>query len=134
MPRLLIAVGEPADSPADLPLAIRSLLDSADEVMVIAPSLPSRLEWLFSDTDKASERADERLRAVLGQLEEIGTSAGGRVGSDDPLVAFEDAIREFEPDHLLVALRPDDRAGWQERGLVDQVLARFGLPVTVFVT
>jgi hypothetical protein len=130
--RLLIAVGEAAASPEQLPFGVRLLVDGADEIMVIAPSLPGRLEWLVSDTDKATQRADERLRAVLGQLEEIGAPARGRVGSDDPLVAFDDAIREFAPDHLLVALRGTERAGWQERRLLGRLHERVAIPMTVF--
>jgi len=41
-------------------------------------------------------------------------------------------LREFRPDHILIGLRGSDRSGWQERGLVEQVLERFGLPVLVF--
>ena len=131
--RLLIAVGGAAASPEAVPSGVRTLIDAADEIMVIAPALPSRLQWLVSDTDAATERADERLRVVLGHLEDVGATARGRVGSDDPLTAFEDAIREVEPTHILVALRPEEHGGWQERGLIDEVVARFGLPVTVFV-
>jgi hypothetical protein len=98
---LLIAVGGAAGSIEQLPSGVRLLIDAADEVTVTAPSLPGRLDWLASDTDKATERADERLRAVLGQL-----------GADDPLTAFDDAIRDVSPDHLLIALRREDRAGW----------------------
>ena len=116
----------------ELPFGVRSLIDAADAIMVIAPALPGRLDWVASDTDTATERADERLRTVLGQLDEIGTPAGGRVAADDPLLAFDDAVREFAPDHLLIALRRKDRAGWQERGLLDRVEARFALPMTVF--
>ena len=130
--RLLIAAGEAAAGPDTLPFGVRSLIDAADEILVIAPSLPTRLEWLVSATDKATEQADERLRVVLGHLGELGAEAGGRVGADDPLVAFEDAIRQFAPDHLLIGLRGRDRAGWQERGLLDQVQARFAIPMTVF--
>jgi hypothetical protein len=130
--RLLIAVGEPASGPQELPFGVRALLDAAEEILVIAPALPKRLEWLASATDRAREQADERLQAVLGQLDEIGAEASGAVGSDDPLVAFEDAIRGFSPDHVLIALRGEDRAGWQERGLLDQLLERFGVPITVF--
>ena len=132
-PSLLIAAGDAAASADDLPSGVRSLIDQAGDVMVIAPRLPRWLDWLTSDTDKATAEADERLETVLGQLEQAGAPARGEVGADDPLVAFEDAVRKFAPDHILIALRPDDRAGWQERGLLDQVLERFGLPVTVFV-
>jgi multicomponent Na+:H+ antiporter subunit G len=131
--RLLIAVGQAATDAAEVPPAVRALIDGASEVMVIAPALPSRLQWLVSDTDRASERADERLGIVLGHLDELGADAEGRVGGDEPLVALDDAVREFGPGHILIALRPEERAGWQERGLIDAVLARFGVAVTVFV-
>jgi hypothetical protein len=94
--------------------------------------LPGRWEWLSSATDVAREEADERLRTVLGQLEEIGADAKGAVGADDPLLAFEDAIRDFAPHHILIGLRSHEHTGWQERGLLDRVLERFRLPITVF--
>jgi len=130
--RLLIAVGGAAESVEALPAGVRLLIDSAEEITVIAPSLPGRLDWLASDTDKATDRADERLRAVLGQLDDAGPPARGQVGADDPLTAFDDAIRDISPDHLLIALRREDQAGWQERGLIDAILARFAIPITVF--
>jgi hypothetical protein len=48
------------------------------------------------------------------------------------MLAFEDALQDFPADHILVGLRAPDRAGWQERGLLDQLLERFARPVTVF--
>ena len=130
--RLLIAAGEAAAEPDRLPFGVRLLIDAADQILVIAPRLPGRLDWLTSATDNATERADQRLQEVLGHLDELGVEASGRVGADDPLLAFEDAIREFAPDHLLIALRGKDRAGWQEQGLLDSILERFRIPMTVF--
>jgi hypothetical protein len=130
--RLLIAAGEAASSVSELPFGVRELIDAADEVLVVTPALPSRFEWLSSATDKAREEADERLRTVLGQIERLGTEAGGTVGADDPMLAFEDALATFPADHILVGLRPPDHTGWQERGLLDQLQERFALPVTVF--
>jgi hypothetical protein len=131
-PRLLIVAGEAAASAEQLPRGIRSLIDAAAEIVVISPALPGRLDWIASDTDKATERADERLQTVLGQLDELGAEARGRIGADDPLLAFEDAIRDFAPDHLLIGLRRQDRSGWQERRLLDRILERFEMPMTVF--
>src|SRR3954454_14049689 len=113
--RLLIATGGVAGGAAKLPPDVRALIEAADRVMVIAPRLPTLLEWISSDTDKATAEADERLQAVLGHMDDLHKPASGELGADDPLVAFEDAIRKFGPDHILVALRPEDRAGWQER-------------------
>jgi hypothetical protein len=131
--RLLVAVGEPVESPEQLPESVRLLIDQAEEILVLAPTLPDRLHWLVSDTDKARSGADERLGIVLGQLEEIGQEAKGRIGADDPILAFADAVEEFHPDHILIGLRDRSRADWQERGLLEEILERFGLPVTVFV-
>jgi hypothetical protein len=34
------------------------LLDAADEILVITPTLPTRLEWLVSAIDRAQEQAE----------------------------------------------------------------------------
>jgi hypothetical protein len=131
--RLLIATGEAAASQDELPQLVRALIDSASEVLVMTPVLIGRLQWLASDTDQARYEADERLSAVLGHVETLAPDAEirGRVGDDTPFTAFSDAIREFLPDHILIALRSRDHSGWQERGLLDQV-REFGIPITVF--
>ena len=130
--RLLIAAGESASGPSALPAGIRELIAGADEILVVSPNLPSRLEWLASATDRSQERADERLSVVLDHLGDMGAVATGEVGADDPLVALEDAIREFKPDHLLIAVRSGEQSDWQERHLLDAIYGRFGLPLSVF--
>jgi len=130
--RLLIAAGEAASRPEDLPAGVRSLIDAADTILVMAPALPGRLDWLVTSSENTRQQADERLGVVMGHLQEMGADAQGEVGADDPLLAFEDAIRQFAPDHLLVGLRADDRRRWQERGLLDQIQQRFAVPTTVF--
>lgn len=131
--RLLVATGAAVADVSLLPVLVRELLDAASEILVVAPALPGRLEFWASDTDRARYQADARLDAVLGQMKEMDVAAEGRVGDDTPLTAFDDAVRNFRPDHILIALRGPQDAGWQERGLVDQVRERFGLPLTVFV-
>jgi hypothetical protein len=132
--RLLIAAGQAATDPEELPVTVRELISAADEILVIAPTLPGRFEWLASASDNDREQADERLQAVLGQisaLKESG-SARGAVAADDPLLAFDDAIAEFAPDHILIGLRSHERSDWQERGLLDRLIERVSTPVTVF--
>jgi hypothetical protein len=131
--RLLIATGEAAASPDELPQLVQALIDSASEMLVMTPVLISRLQWLASDTDRARYEADERLSTVLGHMETLAPEAeiSGRVGDDTPFTAFSDTIREFLPDHILIALRSSDHSGWQERGLLDQI-REFGIPITVF--
>lgn len=64
----------------------------------------------------------------------VGLRASGRVGAGVPMPAFEDAVREFGPDHLLIALRRADRAAWPEQRLLEGLLARYDLPLTVFTS
>ena len=130
--RLLIAAGESASGSSSLPFGIRELIAAADEILVVSPNLPSRFEWLASATDRSREQADERLGIVLDQLGDMGAAATGQVGADDPLIALEDAISEFKPDHLLIAFRRGEKGDWQERGLLDAISGRFGLPLSVF--
>jgi hypothetical protein len=131
--RLLIATGEAAASEDELPRLVQALIENASELLVMTPMLTSRLQWLASDTDRARYEADERLSTVLGHLETLApdTAIRSRIGDDTPFTAFGDAIREFLPDHILIALRSSDHAGWQERGLLDQI-TEFGIPITVF--
>ena len=70
---------------------------------------------------------------MLGHVETLAPEAEirGRIGDDAPLTAFADAIRDFVPDHILIALRASDHSGWQERGLLDHI-RQFGIPITVF--
>ncbi len=77
--RLLIAAGGSAEGIEQLPFGVRELIDAAEEILVVAPALPSRLEWLASATDRAREQADERLRTVLGQLTELGRDPLGQL-------------------------------------------------------
>ena len=95
--KLLIAAGEAAASTEGLPFGVRELVDAAEEILVITPTLPGRFEWLASATDRAREQADERLQTVLGQLEEVGAGAEGEVGGDDPLEAIADGGAGLQP-------------------------------------
>jgi hypothetical protein len=132
--RLLIATGEAAAHVDELPPLIQTLIQNASEVRVITPILVSRLRWLASDTDRARYEADERLGVVLGHIESLAPEAETRaqIGDETPLTAFDDAIRSFRPDHILIALRSTDHDAWQERGLIDALRSAFHIPMTIF--
>src|SRR4051812_24622182 len=103
--RLLVVTGAAASDLGEVPVGARLLIDRATQILVVAPALPSRIAWLASDTDRTRELADERLGAVLDQLKNPEKPVEGTVGADDPLLAFEDAVSDFHPDHILIALR-----------------------------
>ena len=76
--------------------------------------------------------ADERLDTVLGHMHSIGAHASGAAIPGSVLTVVADAVAEFKPDHILLALRSAEHANWQERGLVEHIEQRFGLPVTTY--
>jgi hypothetical protein len=133
-PRLLIVTGAAVADVAELPASVQALIASASEILVVTPVLPGRLEWIASDTDRVRHEADERLRTVMSHVGELAPEreVAGAVGDETPLSAFADAVRRFDPDHILVALRAADHSAWQERRLVERVRQAFPLPVTVF--
>src|SRR5689334_11635907 len=132
--RLLIVTGAAVAEVDELPPLIRSLISSAAEILVIAPVLPGRLQWLASDTDRVRQEADDRLQAVMTHVGTLAPAAaeGGAVGDETPMTAFADAVRSFRPHHILIALRASDHGAWQERGLTDRVLEAFHIPITIF--
>ena len=98
------------------------------EVLVVVPALGSRLShWTGDDT--ARHDAEGNLERTVTALTEAGISARGEVGSDDPVQAADDALREFPADELVFATHPDDHANWKERGVVEIARDRYDLPV-----
>lgn len=131
-PRLLVVADAAVADVDELPPLVRSVIDGAGDLYVVTPTLPGRLDWLASQTNPARHAADQRLDRVLGQLRAIGAHADGRTGDEDILTAFADAVAEFRPDHILIALRSSAHANWQERGLIAHVRERFDRPLTTF--
>jgi hypothetical protein len=130
---LLVLAGEAVAELDELPSEIRYELEAAEELFVVTPTLATRIEWLMSDTDRAHHEADERLGTILSQLEHGGARVrGGAVGDDTPMTVVEDYVRAFQPDRIVLALRSDEHADWQEHNLVERIASETGLPLTVF--
>ena len=129
----LLFVSDAAVADVDeLPPAVRAIIDAATELYVLTPTLPGRLAWLADDVDRFRHYADERLDTVLSHMHTIGADAGGAASRGSVLTVIADAVTEFEPDHILIALHVPDHANWQERKLIEHIEKRFGLPVTTF--
>jgi hypothetical protein len=131
--RRLLFVADAAVADVDeLPPAARALIDRAADVYVVTPTLPGRIAWLADDVDRFRHLADERLDTVLGHMASIGAHASGVGGRDSVLTVIADAVADFKPDHLLLALRSSEHANWQERGLDKHITKRFGLPLVTY--
>lgn len=130
--RLLFVADAAVAEVQDLPAEARALLGAAAEVCVVTPTLPGRLAWLADDVDQFRHLADERLDTVLGHVRSVGAHARGAHNRGSVLTVIADAVTDFRPDHILLALRSSEHANWQERGLEARVQKRLGLPVTSY--
>jgi nucleotide-binding universal stress UspA family protein len=129
----LLFVADAAVADVDqLPPAVRTVVDAAADVYVVTPTLPGRLAWLADDVDRFRHLADERLDTVLGHMRSIDAHVSGAAIRGSVLTVIADAVAEFKPDHMLIALRSSEHANWQERKLIAHIEARFGLPLMTY--
>jgi hypothetical protein len=130
--RLLFVADAAVADVDELPAPARAAIDAAAEVYVLTPTLPGRLDWLADDVDRCRHVADERLNVVLGHLDSIGAHASGAGRRGNVLTVIADAVAEFKPNHILLALRSSEHANWQEHKLIEHIEKRFGLPLTTY--
>jgi nucleotide-binding universal stress UspA family protein len=130
--RLLFVADAAVADVDELPPAVRTIIDAAADVYVLTPTLPGRLAWLADEVDRSRHLADERLDTVLGHMHSIDANVSGAAIRGSVVTVIADAVAEFKPDHMLVALRRSEHANWQERKLIAHIEERFGLPLTTY--
>ena len=114
--------------------ALRAALgDDVGELRIVVPAVhQSRLQWLANEDDDAREQADEAASSIADALPSREVEA--TAGDSDPLLAAEDALRDFAADEVVVVTRPDEEATWLEEGSADAIARRLqGLKVTRLV-
>jgi hypothetical protein len=109
---------------------IQKQVGEADEVLVVAPALTSRLHSWVSDIDAEFQEADERQMKLVSGIGSSGPAISGQVGDEDPLQAVADALVSFPADALILGVHASDDANWRERRFSKKARERFGLPVT----
>jgi GABA permease len=111
---------------------VASRFDEEADVRVVAPASGlSRVAWLTSDEDAARTDAAARADQVSAAIPSPNVEA--KAGDVDPLLAIEDALREFPADEIVVVTRPEEDASWLESGTGPETKQRFDLPVTHLV-
>jgi hypothetical protein len=75
------------------------------------------------------EAAQTRVDLAVGFVRSEGIDAVGEVGDPDPYAATMDAVREYDPDAIIISTYPESRSGWLRRDLVERIRAASGLPV-----
>jgi hypothetical protein len=83
--------------------------------------------------DAVFDAAQVRLDLALEVIRDMGIRAIGEVGDPDPFTATIDAVREYQPEEIVVSTYPETRSGWLRRDLIDRLREATGLPVTHIV-
>jgi hypothetical protein len=106
------------------------------KTMVVVPALAgSRFEQVTGAVDEAIAHADEQREPAAQEATEAGAQlvTEPRIGDSDPILAIEDALREFPAQEVLIVTRPAEDAAWMEEDLFERAKERFSQPIAHFV-
>jgi hypothetical protein len=132
--RVLVVSNEDLADTNEVPPAILPLLDQAEEIYVVAPTLTTWMHWLTDDMDNALVSADERLLTLFDHMHAEGLTPRGQVGAENQVIAIADALAKFDADLIVLRLHAPGREheNWRERRIAEQVRAQFDVPTIVF--
>lgn len=96
--------------------------------MVVPAVEQSRLQWLANDEGDARAEAESVGHAVERAAATEADTID--VKPDPPRQLVADAIAEYRPDRVIVALREGEEATWLEEGELDELPAEVaGVPL-----
>ncbi len=109
--------------------AVQERADSDTRFILCVPQNKPGAGLVIYD-DAVFDAAQVRLDLALEVIHGMGIRAIGEVGDPDPFSATLDAVREFNPQEIIVSTYPATRSGWLRRDLIERVGDATGLPVT----
>jgi hypothetical protein len=97
-------------------------------VVCVPRNKPKHGNIIYDDFvfDAAKVRIDLARRFLRDQ----DINAVGDIGDPDPYTAAMDAVREHQPDEIIVSTYPATVSGWLRRDLIERIEQASGLPVT----
>lgn len=115
--------------------ALHDIEGSQDaEYRVVVPANPvdtgqAEREGAAFVWEATEQAARERLETTLDLLRGEGLTVDGELGDYRPVVALDTAVRDFQPDRIVIATHPLDRSTWLRHRVVDEARRRHDVPV-----
>lgn len=106
----------------------RHAAEEETRFVLCVPQTRPRAGYVIYD-DAVFDAAQTRVDLALAFVRSEGITAVGEVGDPDPYAAAMDAVREYDPDAIIISTYPEARSGWQRRDLIERVRQASGLPV-----
>jgi hypothetical protein len=98
--RVLIVTDENLADENQVPEPIRPLIDHAEDIYVVAPTLTTRLQSPTGEIDRARTAADARLQTVFDHMHASGFDAHGTVGDERGVLLRPGRARGGAPGRL----------------------------------
>ena len=132
--RVLVVTNEDLATANEVPPAMRPLLDEAEEIYVVAPTLTTWTHWLTDDRDNEVVAADARLRTAFDHMVASDLQPNGTVGAENQVTAIADALAQFDADLIILRLHApgSDHENWREHGMAQKVRAHLDVPTIAF--
>jgi hypothetical protein len=112
--------------------AARERAGEDSQVAVVAPQNQPAVGQLVDDNE-LFDAALARVEVTLAILAEFGIDAVGDVMDRDPTLAFDDAVRAFGPDEVLLSCLNETRIGLTRKDLVEWAKARYEPPAITHI-
>lgn len=106
----------------------RHAAEQESRFVLCVPQTRPRAGYVIYD-DAVFDAAQARVDLALGFVRSEGIDAVGEVGDPDPYAATMDAVREYNPDAIIISTFPESRSGWLRRDLIERMRQATGLPV-----
>ena len=106
----------------------RHAAEEETRFVLCVPQSRPRAGYVVYD-DAVFDAAQTRVDLAVGFVRSEGVDAVGEVGDPDPYAATMDAVREYNPDAIIISTFPESRSGWVRRDLIERIRQASGLPV-----
>jgi hypothetical protein len=106
----------------------RRAAEEETRFVLCVPQTQPRAGYVVYD-DSVFDAAQTRVDLAVGFIRSEGIEALGEVGDPDPYAATMDAVREYNPDAIIISTFPEARSGWLRRDLPERLGQATGLPV-----
>jgi uncharacterized protein (DUF433 family) len=133
MRTVLVVANETIGGKPLLDAVLRYAAEEETRFVLVVPQTRPRAGYVIYD-DSVFDAAQTRVDLAVGFVRSEGIDAVGEVGDPDPYTATMDAVREYEPDAIIISTYPESRSGWLRRDLIDRIRAASGVPVEHVVT
>jgi len=108
---------------------VRELVDAGAEHVALAAPQNQPIAGQIVDVDEVRDAALSRVEVTQRVLDDFGLEASASIFDPSPPLAFDDAVRAFNPSYVLFSSLPESRFGLARKDLIEWAASRTTAPV-----